>query len=113
MTVQDAGILRIFLLIRQLTPHGAAADGQVHIQHDTRGGKTGWRQTGEQYQSSPSAAAVMGACVKERTAKTSRVPNVSALHYNRGDKHRDLCSMLRPTSPWVTVRPWGVSSGRK
>lgn len=36
MTVQDAGILRIFLLIRQLTPHGAAADGQVHIQHDTR-----------------------------------------------------------------------------
>lgn len=35
MTEQDAGILRIFLLITQLTPHGAAAVGQVHIQHET------------------------------------------------------------------------------
>lgn len=47
MTEQDAGILRIFLLMRQLTPRGAAADGQVHIQHDTREEKnrleTNWR----------------------------------------------------------------------
>lgn len=39
MTEQFAGILRIFLLITQLTPHGAAAAGQVHIQHETEKNK--------------------------------------------------------------------------
>lgn len=71
MTEQDAGILRIFLLVTQLVPHGAAAAGQVHIQHDARVERTDWRQTGGggggQYQSSCSAAAAVGACVKERT----------------------------------------------
>lgn len=62
MTEQDAGILRIFLLITQLTPHGAAAVGQVHIQHETEIHFE--NKTAEQYQAGSTAAPRICACVK-------------------------------------------------
>lgn len=72
MTERDAGVLRIVPPRHAISParRGAAADGQVHIQHDIpeRRRRTGWRQN----QSSCSAAAAVGARVKERTPNVPR-----------------------------------------
>lgn len=101
MTEQDAGILRIFLLITQLTPHGAAVAGQVHIQHETeqKEKRKTEKKTAEQYQAGSTAAPVIGACVKEPNIHS--VPNMSDIHEHKHQLCVHHCAL--PLRGWPSV----------